>query len=139
MTFDARPIWSVTAQRRVVVDPSVLDRWVVHYSIPALELAGIPDVVHSREIQSQKFRVMTGDVLVGRLNPRKSRVCRVRAHTEDFVIASTEFVVLRPTGIDARFLEYAFRSEIVRQQLGAQVRSVTRSHQRNGHSTRDWT
>ncbi len=45
-------------------------------------------------------------------------------------VCSGEFVVLRPIGVDTRFLVYLLKSEVTRQRLDSMVQSVTRSHQR---------
>lgn len=69
-------------------------------------------------------------VLVSRLNPRKATICRATPHPNLLTVASTEFVALKPTTDDIRFLEYLVSSELFRQRLDSWVQSVTRSHQR---------
>jgi type I restriction enzyme S subunit len=69
-------------------------------------------------------------VLVSRLNPRKATICRASPHCSLLTLASTEFVALKPTTGDIRFLEYLVSSELFRQRLDSWVQSVTRSHQR---------
>ncbi|MER3386856.1 MAG: restriction endonuclease subunit S [Microcella pacifica] len=115
---------------RDAVDPSDLDREVTHYAIPHLEEFGVPIVQHSSEIESGKLLVKQGDVLISKLNPRKSRVFKVGDHDVRPVIASGEFIVFRPRRCHPDFLAYLLQSDIVTGLLSASAKSVTRSHQR---------
>jgi type I restriction enzyme, S subunit len=124
------PLYAVTRQVREVVDVRAFDAPLLHFSIPALEATGGPALEDPSDIESAKLRVRGGEVLISRLNPRKSRVAVVPERLDRIAVASTEFVVLDPVGIERRFLAYLLASEVVRQQLDAAVRSVTRSHQR---------
>ena len=124
------PLWALATENREVIDPGSLGGKVLHYSIPALEATGHPEVAATEDIKSQKLRVRGGEVLVGRLNPRKSRVAVVGPFEGMPMVASTEFVPLAPDRIDRRFLMYAMLSERTRQYLDSCVRSATRSHQR---------
>jgi type I restriction enzyme, S subunit len=71
---------------------------------------------------------------VSKLNPRKGRVLVTvpRVHP---MVASSEFIVLEPFGIEVNFARYLLSSEGVRQFLSSAVQSVTRSHQRVDSST----
>ncbi|MFD7937770.1 restriction endonuclease subunit S [Streptomyces sp. NPDC059755] len=113
-----------------MIDPSTLGDHVVHYSIPAIDQHGTGQIEETESIQSAKFQLRGGEVLISKLNPRKSRVVHVARH--DFpVVSSTEFVALQVNpGIDPKFLAYMLQAESTRQTLDAQVQSVTRSHQR---------
>ncbi|MFN8205338.1 MAG: hypothetical protein U0S48_22505 [Solirubrobacteraceae bacterium] len=102
---------------------------VVHYSIPAFDEVGNAVVVSGLEIESDKLGVQAGDVLISRLNPRKSRVLVVEM-TGPFTVASTEFVVLRPHSISAEYLRFLLGEQRVRDALEREVKSVTRSQQR---------
>ena len=119
------------AQRvKRTLDPHMLgDTLVDHYSIPHLESTGGPEVMPALDIMSAKQLLRGGEVMVSRLNPRKSRVVAVPLGLR-VSMASGEFVVMRPHGIEPRFLTYLLLSETVRQHLDSQVQSVTRSHQR---------
>lgn len=68
--------------------------------------------------------------MISKLNPRKNLVVQVPRELPIPAVASTEFVIIRPTAIDARFLFYLLSSEGTCQWLDSNVRSVTRSHQR---------
>ncbi|MFF8959176.1 restriction endonuclease subunit S [Streptomyces sp. NPDC014894] len=113
-----------------MIDPSILGDNVVHYSIPAIDQHGAGQIEETASIQSAKLQLRGGEVLISKLNPRKSRVVHVARH--DFpVVSSTEFVALQAnSGIGSKFLAYTLQAESTRQALNAQVQSVTRSHQR---------
>ena len=123
------PLRGVAEVSRVVVDPALMPTQVSLFSIPALD-AGSPETVTSEEIDSHKLKLMGGEVLISRLNPRKPRVHLVPEGLDCYGVASTEFVALAPTRADPRFLRYFLLTESVRQHLDSQVRSATRSHQR---------
>ena len=125
------PLKTVATEQRKSVNPATLgDQLVDHYSIPALDSAGKPEVVPAREIQSSKQSLKGGEVIVSRLNPRKARVHNVPDLHERIALASGEFIVMRPRHIKTRFLKYCLLAESTRQYLDSRVQSVTRSHQR---------
>ncbi|MFJ4466160.1 restriction endonuclease subunit S [Streptomyces sp. NPDC089424] len=124
------PLWSVATETRVAVDPSDLGDQVVHYSIPAVDATGTGQVEATDSIKSAKLRLQGGEVLVSKLNPRKSRVL-IATDSPLPIVSSTEFVGLLPGAkLEPRFLAYFLQSEATRQVLDSQVQSVTRSHQR---------
>lgn len=124
------PLWSVATETRIAVDPSDLGDQVVHYSIPAVDATGTGQVEATDSIKSAKLRLQGGEVLVSKLNPRKSRVLIVTDSPLP-IVSSTEFVGLLPGAkLEPRFLAYFLQSEATRQALDSQVQSVTRSHQR---------
>jgi type I restriction enzyme S subunit len=129
MSFPLRPVWALTDEVRQVVDPADIAKDVVHYNIPALEATGEPTLEPAADIKSGKLLLRGDEVLISRLNPRKSRVVRTRREAHP-ILASTEFVALRPVDCEPRFLTYCLLSETTRQLLDSEVRSVTRSHQR---------
>lgn len=120
---------------RASVDPRVFDGDVIHYSIPALEATGEPICEPASGIDSNKLQVREGDVLVSRLNPRKSRVFEIPPSADLPTISSSEFVVFRPTRILGRYLVYLMSSTRTTQWLSANAKSATRSHQRVEPST----
>jgi type I restriction enzyme S subunit len=112
------------------VDPKVLNaETVFHYSIPAIEETGDGIFQAAEEIDSNKLLLSGGELLVSKLNPRKSRVLIALAHDVP-TVCSSEFVALKPRGCHPEFARYLYGSEWVRQTLDANVDSVTRSHQR---------
>ncbi|MDT9697161.1 hypothetical protein [Streptomyces sp. P17] len=112
------------------MEPTDLGDEVVHYSIPSVDATGTGQIEDSESIKSAKFRLSGGEVLISKLNPRKSRVVSVAASTLP-IVSSTEFVGLRAgDALNSRYLAYLLQSDFVRQELDARVQSVTRSHQR---------
>jgi type I restriction enzyme S subunit len=101
----------------------------MHYSIPAIDSTGTAVWEEAAHIRSAKLLLSGDEVLVSKLNPRKSRVV-LAERFEIPTVSSTELVGLRPRAVDRRFLAYLLQSEIVRQKLDSMVQSVTRSHQR---------
>ncbi|MGW1730031.1 restriction endonuclease subunit S [Streptomyces sp. NPDC001999] len=129
-TWRTLPLWSLTTVQREVVEPTDLGDEVVHYSIPSVDSTGTGQIEESESIKSAKFRLSGGEVLISKLNPRKSRVVSVAASSLP-IVSSTEFVGLRAGDVlDSRYLAYLLQSDFVRQELDARVQSVTRSHQR---------
>lgn len=124
------PLWSLATVERKVMEPTDLGDEVVHYSIPSVDATGTGQIEDSESIKSAKFRLSGGEVLISKLNPRKSRVVSVAASTLP-IVSSTEFVGLRAgDALNSRYLAYLLQSDFVRQELDARVQSVTRSHQR---------
>lgn len=120
----------IEATRRQIDREAFTDQEVVHYSIPAVQEEGTGTIQHGSEIESGKQVISDSVVLVSRLNPRKSTICRAAPHQHLLTIASVEFVALRPVSTEIGFVFYLMQSELVRQRLDAGVQSVTRSHQR---------
>jgi len=116
---------------RRLVEPSVFaSQEVFHISIPALDECGDGRPEPAHRIGSQKLLLHGGEVLISKLNPRKSRVLIVAPRRLP-ILASGEFIALEPrSDCDARYLAWMLRAEPVRRWLDSAVRSVTRSHQR---------
>ena len=83
-----------------------------------------------RDIGSNKTTVPPDSVLVSKLNPRIPSVWMPEIGGRHHAIASTEFLVLRPTHIDRRFLKHLFLSPLMSSELVARATGTTRSHQR---------
>ncbi|MFD5476303.1 restriction endonuclease subunit S [Streptomyces hawaiiensis] len=95
-----------------------------------MDATGTGQIEESNSIKSAKFRLSGGEVLISKLNPRKSRVVSVAGSSLP-IVSSTEFVGLRAgNALDSRYLAYLLQSDFARQGLDARVQSVTRSHQR---------
>jgi type I restriction enzyme S subunit len=124
------PLWAVAQDRREVVEPTSLGERVVHYSIPSVDNTGTGQVEDTEDIRSIKLRLYGGEVLISKLNPRKTRVLQVQ-ESDLPIVSSTEFVGLQASEtLTSRFLAYLLQTESVRQHLDARVESATRSHQR---------
>ena len=101
-----------------------------HFSIPAYDEDNGPVMELGRDIGSNKTTVPPDSVLVSKLNPRIPRVWMPEIGERHHAIASTEFLVLRPTHIDRRFLKHLFLSPLMSSELVARATGTTRSHQR---------
>jgi type I restriction enzyme S subunit len=121
--------WLVEDDRQLV-DPGNLETGTVFlYSIPSLDECGDGRLEEASSIGSGKILLAGGEVLISKLNPRKSRVLRSIKHAVP-TLCSTEFVVVIPTNVNPQFLVYVLRSEIFRQGLEGRTQSVTKSQQR---------
>lgn len=120
----------VASQARSTVDAASLgsDK-VFHYSIPTFDETRDGAYENPVEIGSNKTLLRGDELLISKLNPRKQRILRAKRH-EVPTVCSGEFVVLRPHGVNPRYLEYLLLGEDTRQYLSARVQSVTRSQQR---------
>ena len=101
-----------------------------HFSIPAFDENHAPAEELDAEIGSNKFTVPADSILVSRLNPRIPRVWEPTVEDGDFAIASTEFLVLLPRGIDRRFLKYLCLDPKMRSGLEGMATGTSGSHQR---------
>ncbi|HRH70341.1 MAG TPA: restriction endonuclease subunit S [Flavobacteriales bacterium] len=116
-------------QRTMLQSEGFVGREVFHYSIPSIQETGDGAVEEGETIASAKTWITKEVLLVSKLNPRKGTVLIGRPR-EQLTVCSGEFIPLVAVGCDLRYAEYVYRSEEVRQQMDAAVRSVTRSHQR---------
>jgi type I restriction enzyme S subunit len=67
-----------------------------HFSIPNYDKAQLPVLEQGATIQSNKFVVPPGCVLLSKLNPRISRIWLPEPHGDYRCVASTEFLVVSP-------------------------------------------
>jgi len=86
----------VLHHKRQVNPVSMVEDVVEHYSLPAFDGMGGPDIVTPNSIKSSKFVVDTSAVLVSKLNPQTPRVWPINAADTPPRLASTEFLVLEP-------------------------------------------
>lgn len=124
---------NVTNTHRFSLSPSYFGELeVFHYSIPLVQSTGTGAIEPGEEIDSNKLVIKEEQVLLSKLNPRKSTVVIAKPYAELLTLASTEFVPVLavPGKTQLHFLEYLINSEEIRQCLDSQVTSVTRSHQR---------
>ena len=120
----------VSVHREQVTPSSFPDRLFAHHSIPAYDDGQSPVVESGSEIKSNKFTVPSDAVLVSRLNPRFARVWVPEVCDDLPAICSTEFLVLRPSPIDRRFLHQLCLSPGFRTSLLERVTGTSGSHQR---------
>lgn len=121
----------IAVQNRRSVSTAEFDgRLVMHYSIPRFD-AGSPITEPGDLIKSNKMWIQKPSVLVSKLNPETSRVWSVAVPSKDHLsIASTEFVVLEPSGITQAQLYAAAMHPGLQQQLASKVGGTSKSHQR---------
>src|SRR5580658_9903538 len=86
--------WIAAPVRDTVSLAEIQQQTVFHYSIPFLDEYGDGALQEGVEIESAKQRILGGELLVSRLNPRKSRVIVTTPHDE-LSVCSGEFVVLK--------------------------------------------
>lgn len=103
---------------------------VAHFSLPAFDEGAKPQLVGGASVKSGKFLISQPCVLVAKLNPRIPRIWNVLSLPAQMALASTEFVVLRPAGIDPSALWSAVRQPEVSNALQQKVAGTSGSHQR---------
>lgn len=122
--------WVLEPVRETVPLSVIQDGFVYHYSIPNFDATGGGAIEDGADIESAKQAVHGGEILISRLNPRKSRVL-ITTPQDMLAVCSGEFIVFRPRlGVSPEFISYVLQTETTRRWLDANVRSVTRSQQR---------
>ncbi len=106
------------------------DKDVIHYSIPNVQTFGKGVKEFGGDIDSSKLLFKGGELIISKLNPRKSCVSIVESLENEVVVGSGEFVVLTPKRTDIKFLFYFLKNQTFTDYLDSSVESVTRSHQR---------
>jgi type I restriction enzyme S subunit len=106
-----------------------------HYSLPAFDAGPAPAFEKGKEIQSNKFRVPEGALLVSKLNPRIPRIW-APSITSGHAVCSTEFVVLIPSeNVEREFLKQVFLSPHMTDEMTYRATGTTGSHQRIAPTT----
>lgn len=102
------------------------------YSFEAVDEGQGFFVTDGEEINSRKRELFGGEVLISRLNPRISRVCKVDYESENKQVASTEFVALDLTtdAVSREFLYQYLKTPLIREYLMNQTTGSTGSHSR---------
>jgi restriction endonuclease S subunit len=105
---------------------------VYHYSLPAFDASGQPDIGPGASIKSNKTIVPSDCVLFSKLNPRIPRIWRVRQSASAHSYCSTEFwpLVRKADKIDLDFLAHIVGSERFLSDPAIAPSSSTNSHQR---------
>jgi type I restriction enzyme S subunit len=106
------------------------NREVIHYSIPNVQENGIGILESGEDIDSSKILLKGGELIISKLNPRKSCVSIVEPNNDFLIVGSGEFVTLVPDKGNIKFLFYFVKSQQFTEYLDSCVESVTRSHQR---------
>ncbi|MGN6336758.1 restriction endonuclease subunit S [Mycobacterium sp.] len=109
---------------------SEFDDRLAHFSLPAFDDGATPRPVDAAAVRSAKLLLSEPCVLFAKLNPRIPRIWNVLSLPPEMAVASTEFVVLRPVGIDSSALWSALRQPDVSLRLQQQAAGTSGSHQR---------
>jgi type I restriction modification DNA specificity protein len=124
------PLSSLAQRSTVLRTPEQFDAVVAHFSLPAFDDGATPKRVHRASVRSGKFELSRPCVLFAKLNPRIPRIWNVQQLPSEMAVASPEFVVLSPTGVDTSALWGALRQPDVSRRLQQQVAGTSTSHQR---------
>jgi hypothetical protein len=127
---DYVPLSGLAERSTAVLNVSEFDDVVAHFSIPAFDDGAKPQLVAAKSVKSNKFQLSQPCVLFAKLNPRIPRIWNVVRLPSEMALASTEFVVLRPIGVDTSALWAALRQRDVSERLWQRVAGTTGSHQR---------
>ncbi|MGA0557877.1 restriction endonuclease subunit S [Larkinella sp. VNQ87] len=93
------------------------------YSVPAFPTRQ-PELLSGATIGSIKQIVAPDDILICKINPRINRVWKVAPRTGFVQIASSEWMVLRSTGLSPDYLRYYFSSPAFRELICQGVTGV---------------
>lgn len=124
------PLSTLAGRSTKALRPSEFGDVVAHFSLPAFDDGGEPKVVAAGSVRSGKLLLSEPCVLVAKLNPRILRIWNVVSLPSRMALASTEFVVLRPAGVDTSALWSALRQPEVAATLRRRVAGTSGSHQR---------
>lgn len=124
------PLASLASRSTTFADPREFDDEIAHFGFEAYDGGAWPELVDARSVQSGKFLVRAPCVLFSKLNPRIPRVWNVVALPAEMALASTEFVVLTPIGVDTSALWSALRASEVSATLQQLVAGTSGSRQR---------
>lgn len=93
------------------------------YSVPVFP-ADTPEIVKGEKIGSTKQSVENGDVLLCKINPKINRVWFVKNRTENAMIASSEWIVVRNKFMLTDYLVFCFMSPYFRDLIENNVSGV---------------
>ena len=117
---------------RELIDPQASPELLIdHYSLPAFDSGREPVRERGRAIKSVKTLVLSGSVLVSKLNPAIDRVWLADPSPGVVSVSSTEFLVLMPRApVGRAFLYCLARSDLFRRGLIELATGTSNSHQR---------
>jgi hypothetical protein len=127
---DYVPLSSLAARSTAFLEPDDFDLTVAHFSFAAFDDGAKPELCHGKSLRSGKFLLSGPCVLLAKLNPSRPRIWNVVGLPSETALASTEFVVLKPVGVDTSVLWAAVRQPDVSQALQQQVAGTSGSRQR---------
>jgi len=127
---DYVPLASLASRSTAFLEPDEFEDVVAHFSLPAFDDGAKSQRVTAESVKSGKFVLSQPCVLFAKLNPRIPRIWNVVSLPSEMALASSEFVVLRPIGVDTSALWSALRQRDVSETLQRQVAGTSGSHQR---------
>lgn len=93
------------------------------YSVPIFP-TNTPEIIKGEKIGSAKQSVENGDVLLCKINPKINRVWFVKNRTENTMIASSEWIVIRNKFMLTDYLVFCFMSPYFRDLMENNVSGV---------------
>ena len=93
------------------------------YSVPS-SAGNYPEILSGDEIGSIKQSVQKGDVLLCKINPRINRVWQVSKYTNNTLLASSEWIVVRNKYLNSEYLMRCFQSNYFREFMLSNVSGV---------------
>lgn len=93
------------------------------YSVPSMA-DDYPEIIAGSDIGSSKQSVCKEDVLLCKINPRINRVWKVSKFTDNELVASSEWIIIRNNHINANYLMYCFQSKYFREFMLSNVSGV---------------
>lgn len=93
------------------------------YSVPS-SANDFPEIISGSEIGSSKQSVIKNDVLLCKINPRINRVWKVSQHTENELLASSEWIVIRNQILNSDYMMFCFRTQFFREYMLSNVSGV---------------
>lgn len=93
------------------------------YSVPIFP-TNTPEIIKGEKIGSAKQSVENGDVLLYKINPKINRVWFVKNRTENTMIASSEWIVIRNKFMLTDYLVFCFMSPYFRDLMENNVSGV---------------
>ncbi|MEL7385668.1 MAG: restriction endonuclease subunit S, partial [Pseudomonadota bacterium] len=113
----SKKIKDVNERKASSIDPSKYPEETFElFSVPIFP-TGIAEIVQGKDIGSTKQIVKPGDVLLCKINPRINRVWVVSEPKGFRQIASSEWIVVRSSVHNDRFLKYFFQEGTFRDLL----------------------
>ena len=93
------------------------------YSVPS-STDDYPEMITGEEIGSTKQVVQKDDVLLCKINPRINRVWKVSQYTDNRLLASSEWIIVRNKNILSDYLMWCFRTPYFRKYMLSNVSGV---------------
>ena len=118
------PLQTIDRYQSSSIDPSKHPETLFElYSVPS-SANNYPEIVMGCEIGSTKQVVKKGDILLCKINPRINRVWKVSQHTENPLLASSEWIIVRNSEMISDYLMYCFSAPYFREYMLSNVSGV---------------